>query len=134
MDIKRVTREKKFIHTILENRAGSIFNFSFVFDCPDNFLIEILDKKQKILLSPIESLKIYNRIEITKKDGNRIFKTKESFTYDEYTKNNFKPGFYKQMSLFKRLNNNSKYFFSIRSAQEIIKICESIVNVKKIYK
>ena len=131
--VREVIRNRNFITGILTSKNNSIINISFVYQSSDNFSIEILSRNQKIVLSPIENLEIYDGISIIKKGGNNIFTPKLSYKNNEYYKNSFKPGFYNQMSLFKSIVNGGKGFFpNIKFAKDVLEVCERLVYEKNV--
>ena len=93
----------------------------------DNFRIEIISSNNYIELPTIEELKIYNKLEKIKFKNNNIYKLKCSHLSNEYKFNNIKPGILNQMREFKKFCQGKKIINNVKFAQNVIKICNQIV-------
>ena len=105
-------------------------NIFYNMSSSDNFGICIYSKKEKILLSPIESLKIFNDIKkiITKKG--KIFIPKIVLDKNEYQESPYKPGFLNQIKCFKKFINKEKIFYpNIIFAKKVMILCDKISKI-----
>ena len=89
-------KSSNFINSTFLYKKKNIINLIFHFKNSDNFSIEFINKKKRYVLSPIENLKIYKKIEIKKKNNNYTYLPKCSYESNELSKNKFKPGFKNQ--------------------------------------
>ena len=101
----------------------------FSFNNNENFKIETFNNKDKVIISPIEKLRIFNDLKIVKKNNIRIYKPNKILEIDENNySNNCKPGFFEQMKNFKMfVIENKKIFNDLKFGHEVIKICNKIV-------
>ena len=102
-------KNKNYINCILKNKNNCLFYLTFNFKSTDNFSIEIFDKRKRYLLSPIENLKIFNKIKIKKIKNNYIYNPQSYLNINEYNQNEFKPGFQSQMNKFIQFTKGKNY-------------------------
>ena len=100
---------------------------TFNFKSTDNFSIEIFDKRKRYLLSPIENLKIFNKIKIKKIKNNYIYNPQSYLNINEYNQNEFKPGCQSQMNKFIQFTKGKKIINDINFSKKIVQLCEKIL-------
>ena len=125
--IKRISNSKNYINCTLNDKYKNEIYITFNLRSSDNFSIEIFQDKIRYLLSPIENLKIFEKIEIKKKKNNFIYKPKQIFILNEYNVNNYKPGFENQMKNFFKFCKGKNIINNLLFSKKIIKLCEQII-------
>jgi hypothetical protein len=129
INLKKKIYNKDYIFCIFQTKNNINIFININYGSPDNFSIEFNFKNNRIVISPIEELKIYNKLIKKKFKKNNIYTPSISKRINEYELSNIKPGFNKQYSNFKKFVKNKKSLFtSIADAREIISICEKIAN------
>ena len=128
LKVKIIKKFSKIIEINLYNQNNFI-KILFSFDNNENFKIETFNNKNKILISPIENLKIYNDIRIIYKNNIRIYEPKKIMEIKEHNySKNCKPGFFNQMKQFKLfVTKNKKILNDLKFGHAVIKICNKIV-------
>ena len=116
-----------FINCTFLDRKKNVINLFFNFKSSDNFSIEFLNKKTRYVLSPIETLKIFKKVEIKKINNNYTYLPKCSYVNNEWNTNKFKPGFKNQYKEFKKFTQGKKIINNMFFSRKIIKICEQII-------
>ena len=81
--------------------------------------------KKKYVLSPIENMKIFNKIKVKKKNNNFLYFPLISKHFCE-KKNNIKPGFEAQLKAFIRFTKGYKIINDILFSKKIVEICDKI--------
>ena len=126
--IIKTVRRQNYINSYL--KIGKKFNTNLVFNIKnsDNFLIEIYDKKIRYVLSPIEDLKIYKNIikKIDKKNNVKYIPV-ISKKINEYSLDNYKPGFMNQAKKFYGFCKGASIVNDIKFALKIVNICKKII-------
>jgi hypothetical protein len=127
--LKKKIHKKDYIFCIFQTKNKINIFININYSAPDNFSIEFNFKNNRIVVSPIEELKIYNKLIKKKLKKNNIYIPAASKRINEYELSNIKPGFNAQYANFKKFVNNKKsLFISIADAKEIIHICNQIAN------
>ena len=128
LKVKIISTSSQLIEVLLYNKNNQI-HVIFSFNNNENFKIETLNKKNKIILSPIENMKIFNGLDVIFKNNIRLYRPKKVFEKNEHNfSNNCKPGFFNQMKEFKLfIKNNKKIISDLKFGHEIIKICNRII-------
>ena len=124
LNLKIVTKDKNYINCILFNKNCFCY-ITFNFKNSDNFSIEIFDDKKKYVLSPIENMKIFNKIKVKKTNNNFLYFPLISKHFCE-KKNNIKPGFEAQLKAFIRFTKGYKIINDILFSKKIVEICDKI--------
>ena len=115
-------RDNRMIYCSFKDKNNNLINITIYFNVLINFSINFyLKNKLRIELSPIEQIKIYDKI--IKKNSKYYLNIKKNF--NENTK--IKPGFLKQIKTFENFCLNKKTFNDIFFAQEVMKVCEKII-------
>ena len=126
--IKKIKNQNS-IFCIFECKKKIPIFINIVFGAPDNFSLEFNFKKIRITLNPVEKLTIFDGLKKKKYKKNNIYLPNISKTINEYNETKFKPGFDNQYSNFgKFINKQKSTFININDANEIIKICNKIIN------
>lgn len=130
-------RLKHFKNDILENNV-IVFDISInnkkipliiniLPDNPTNINITFYFKKKTFVLSPVERLKIYQKIKILKKKNQNIYvPIYKSFGVDKKFKPGFKLMYHDFINSCVLKNKKSNYMTSFNDLIEIYKICEII--------
>ncbi len=122
-------KNKKNITCIFKSKKNIPIIININFELPDNFGIELNFKNKRAKLSPIETLKIYDKIIKKKYKKNNFYFPVCSKEVNEYNLTKFKPGFNLQYLNFKRfLKNKKNISINIRDSKKIISICERIIS------
>jgi hypothetical protein len=130
LKIKILKRKANLIELCLYNNKNFI-RIVFSFNNNENFKIETLNSKNKILISPIEKMQIFNGIKTIYKNNIRVYMPRKIMEINE---NNFskncKPGFFNQMKEFRLfVYNKKKIFNNLKFGHEVIKICSKISKI-----
>jgi hypothetical protein len=127
--LKKKIYNKDYIFCIFQTKNNINIFININYGSPDNFSIEFNFKNNRIVVSPIEELNVYNKLIKRKFKKNNIYIPAISKGINEYKLSNIKPGFDKQYSNFKKFVKNKKsLFMSIADSKEIISICNQIAN------
>ena len=128
LKVKIYKKLSNIIEVNLYNQKNLI-KIIFSFNNNENFKIETFNNKDKIIISPIEKMKIFNNLMIIYKNNIRIYEPKKIMEINENDySNNCKPGFFKQMKDFKLfVIKNKKILNDLKFGHEVIKICNRIV-------
>ncbi len=123
---KRKNRNQ--IYCILKSKL-SFITIIFHFKSKDLFRIESFNKKEKIIMSPIENLKIFKNLFVTKYKNNNIYSLNKTLEINEFNYTKIKPGFLDQMQNFKLfIKNKKKIINNLTFSSEIVKICNEIIS------
>ncbi len=107
-DLKILNKKKgkKSIFIYLTNKKNVPVYLFFNFNASENFSIDIYgNKKKRFFLKPLETLSIFDGMEIKKNASNKNlveYMPKLKFKKNEMMFDNFKPGFLSQMQAFKK--------------------------------
>lgn len=126
--IKYKIKTNKYIFCSFISKKNNIINLSYRENLPNNFSIEILNQGSYILQKPLEKIYEVNKLKIIKKKNQRIFVPKKNFLHEEnYLK--YKPGFYQQMKLYKKIILSKKKFDlnNLDFGEKVMKICDQII-------
>lgn len=127
--LKKKIYNKDYIFCIFQTKNNINIFININYGSPDNFSIEFNFKNNRIVVSPIEELNVYDKLIKRKFKKNNIYIPTISKAINEYKLSNIKPGFDKQYSNFKKFVKNKKsLFMSIADSKEIISICNQIAN------
>ena len=126
LKLTKKIKTKNFINCTLLANNGIRISIFFNFKNSDNFSIEIFDKKAKYLLNPLEKLRIYEKLKVTKQNNNFLYSPKISLSIDEYKQNPFKPGFDKQIDEFIGFCKGKKIINNVAFSKEVVRTCEKI--------
>jgi hypothetical protein len=108
--------------------SKGFINLFYHIQCSDNFRFSIFLNKEKIIMSPIENLKIFNGIDNVTTNNKKIYLPRVVFNKNEFNYSKFKPGFLKQMNYFKKfIKSEIKNFPDIDFAYKVMVICEKII-------
>ena len=122
---------------IFKTKRGDVINLISNWNAPSNFKIEIIHQYEKMELFPIEKAYFYKGmriIEPTTEDPIRkyvpklIMKSKEGKMEE-----NFKPGFYKQASVFYnyvKYNQYDERMCTLKQSKDAIEIIEKLLPIK----
>ena len=130
------TIDKKLsgLTAIFKTKRGDIINLISNWNAPSNFKIEVIHEDEKMELNPIEKAYFYKGmqlIEPTKENPNRMYIPKlVRESVDEKFDKNFKPGFYKQASVFYNYIKNNQYderMCTLKQAKEVMEIIEKLI-------
>ena len=124
---KNILDSKKIIFNLKFKKKQIPLIVCLLPDSPINTSISFYSRRKNFILSPIENLKIHEKMIVMKKNNQNIYKPlKKVFKVDE----TFKPGFRLQYFDFIQtcvLNKKkSKYMTTIDDLVKIYEICESI--------
>ena len=127
--LKLIYKDKKKDSIFLRYKLSknNLINLFINYKSLNNFKIEIISSNNFIELPSIEELKIYNKLEKIKFKNNNIYKLKCTHLSNEYKFNNIKPGILNQMREFKKFCQGKKIINNVKFAQNVIKICNQIV-------
>ena len=130
--IIKIQRNTNYIFVIAKIKSNGLVTLRFNFNSSENFSIKIIDSSKMYKLRPIETLKVFNGMELLNKTNFTNYKPILIKKIEEYKINNFKPGFYVQAKEFKKFLNNNHYSIinSIEFAREVIDICNTIYDKK----
>ena len=120
-------KNKNYINCFLKNENNCSFYLSFNMKNTDNFSVEIFDKKKRYVLSPIEYLKVFDKIKIKKITNNYTYSPQTSLTMNEFKENKFKPGFKSQIEEFAEFTRGKKIVNNINFSKKIVQLCEKIL-------
>jgi len=101
------------------SNSGALFNYTANWESAGRWGVEVLTKEHKLILRPMEKLKIQKRGSIAEN-----FVTDINYSLDD----DFKPGLYKQTEKF--LKNNFTDMCSIKEQNKVVKIYNKIANYK----
>ena len=127
-DIKLIYREKagNIIFTRFKAKNNCRININFHLKSLSNFGIEFISKNYFIKMSPLENIKIYNKIKKIRIKNNNLYKLTCTSKLDEYKVNDLKPVLKIQMNYFKKFCRNYKIKNDLKYAKKIISVCELI--------
>ena len=126
--IKKI-KNKKSIFCIFMSKKKIPIYIHINFGIPDNFSFEFNFKKKRVVLNPLETLSIYNKLLKKKFKKTNIYYPKISKIMREHEFSKLKPGFdlqYKNFSKF--VKGQESKFTNLNTAKEIISICNKITN------
>lgn len=128
LKVRICNKLSNIIEVNLYNKKNLI-KILFSFNNNENFKIETFNNKNKIIISPIEKMKIFNNLRIVYKNNIRIYEPNKILEINENDySNKCKPGFFKQMKNFKMfVIKNKKIYNDLKFGHEVIKICNRIV-------
>ena len=121
---KEKTRNIIFIRFIGKN--NSRININFHIKSLSNFRVEFISKNFLIIMSPIERVRLFNKLKKIKYKNNNHYKLICSLDLNENLKSNIKPGLDLQMKHFKNFCKNHKVVNDLKFAKKVISICENI--------
>tara|TARA_B100000787_G_C16198423_1_gene302841 strand:+ start:5639 stop:6541 length:903 start_codon:yes stop_codon:yes gene_type:complete len=130
-DAKIISSNKNGRNFYLRMKCKKGFiNLFLNLNSPENFKIELNLDKEKIILSPIERIKIFKGIEKIIVRNQKIYNPIKTFDFDENSSSNYKPGFLEQMKLFKKFVKNKKTLVpDMRFAKKIMTTCDLLTNL-----
>ena len=126
------TIDKKLsgLTAIFKTKRGDIINLISNWNAPSNFKIEVIHEDEKMELNPIEKAYFYKGMEIiepTKEDPIRKYVPK--LIKESENEGEFKPGFYKQASVFYNFvkhNQLDERMCTLKQAKENIKTIDKL--------
>ena len=119
--------------SIFKTKRGDIINIISNWKAPSNFKIELIYKNEKVEMLPIEKAYYYKGLEIIKPDKDNVIRKYIPKLINKSTKEifekTFKPGFYKQASLFHDFVKYGKYdkrLCTLKQSKKVIEIIEQL--------
>lgn len=127
LKILKKSRNNNFINCSLIDKNKNEISIFFNLKNSDNFSIEIFDKKERFLLSPLENLEIFKDFKLKTFRENRIYSPKVIVKKNEMFLNNHKAGFFRQAEEFKKFLHGKPVLNNIKFSFKIIKLIEKII-------
>jgi predicted dehydrogenase len=112
---------------IFKTKRGDIVNLISNWNAPSNFKIEVIHKDEKIELNPIEKARFYKGMQIIEPTIEEpIRKYIPKLINESENEGDFKPGFYKQASIFYNFVKHNQYDERMCTLKQAKKNIESI--------
>jgi len=126
--VKKI-KNKGSIFCIFKTKKNIFIYFYVNYTAPENFAIEFNFRNKKVILSPIEKLTIYNKLNKIKYRNTSVYVPNILKIIDEYKFSDLKPGFRLQYYNFKRfIKKKTSRLINIKDAKQIISVCNKIAN------
>ena len=112
----------------LKIKKKNLISLTINYNSPTNFSISIKNSEKEILFNPIEQMKLYNKIILTKKNNLNYYQQQKKLFID-LTKSKSKPGFINQYREFKNtvLKGKMHRKANLKLAFEVMNLAKKIV-------